>query len=188
MKQLGVYNGKEWQLVKVHQNGSVTLTRGKESVDLDSDYVSDHLELAYASTGHSAQGGGWKEVYGCFRGKESSTWAYNVITRPIKQLHLYTEIPVGTGDITHFWKAILKRDDEQKAALLQAEKAVRDKILADAKIRSGRPAEGVGYMEDAGAGGKNSESPSEAQPELPPTNPAIDMPEFPKQDGIDGIS
>jgi hypothetical protein len=188
IKQLGVYNGKEWQLAEVHPNGSVTLTHGKESVDLDSDYVSDHLELAYASTGHSAQGGGWKEVYGCFRGKESSTWAYNVITRPIKQLHLYAEIPVGTGDITHFWKAILKRDDEQKAALLQAEKAVRDKILADAKIRSGRPAEGVGYMEDAGAGGKNSESPSEAQPELPPTNPAIDMPEFPKQDGIDGIS
>ncbi len=186
MKQLGVYNGKEWQLVKVHQNGSVTLTRGKESVDLDSDYVSDHLELAYASTGHSAQGRGWDQVYGCFRGKESSTWAYNVITRPIKQLHLYAEIPVGTADITHFWKAIVESDDEQKAALLQAEKAVRDKVMANAKIRSGRPADVLGYMEDSRTGRKNSAS-DEALTELKSTIPPIDTPQTPNQDGIGEI-
>ena len=136
IKSMGVFNGREWRLEKVHHDGSVELNSGGTSVHLGADYVAEHLELAYASTGHSAQGGGWDEVHACFRGDETSTWAYNVITRAKNKLTLCTEIPIGTGDVTHFWKAVLQRDDEQIAALLQAEQAVRDAAVQRARTQA----------------------------------------------------
>ena len=78
-------------------------------------------------------------MYGCFRGAETSTWTYNVITRAKSALHLYTEIPTGTGDMGHFWKAVLQRDDEQIAALLQAEEAVRERVVEEVRKESWTP-------------------------------------------------
>lgn len=184
IKPIGVFNGKEWEVRAVNSNGSVVLSDGKRSVELNADYVSEHLELAYASTGHSAQGGGWDEVYGCFRGSESSTWTYNVITRAKMQLHLYAEIQVGTGDITHFWKAILKRDDEQIAALLQAEVEVREHAVAEARDAL-KPEPGSTRMnevlEKLRLKQRQIEEPQ--LPETPPLTPPLDPPLIPPTDG-----
>ena len=169
IKRLGVFNGREWRLMRVHHDGSVDLKSGRTSVRLDADYVSEHLELAYASTGHSAQGGGWDEVYGCFRGEETSTWAYNVITRSRNRLKLYTEIPVGTGDLTHFWKAVLQRDDEQIAALLQAEQNVREQAVSEARIAAAF--RGIRSALDDVSSSSLGESQKQSQPRINP-NPS----------------
>ena len=53
-----VKNGDEWVVQRVHPDGSVTVRRGNGSASetLSAQYVRDHLELAYATTAHRAQG------------------------------------------------------------------------------------------------------------------------------------
>lgn len=177
IKPIGVFNGKEWEVKAVRENGSVILSDGKQSVNLDAEYVSEHLELAYASTGHSAQGGGWDQVYGCFRGNESSTWAYNVITRAKMELHLFAEIQIGTGDMAHFWKAILQRDDEQIAALLQAEVEVTEQAIVQARDAL-KPEQGGTrlneVLEKLRLRQRQIEEPQ--PPQIPPLTPPLDPP------------
>ena len=53
-----VRNGDQWSVTGSHGDGSLTLQRlrGTAKVHLPADYVSEHVELAYASTAHRAQG------------------------------------------------------------------------------------------------------------------------------------
>jgi len=53
-----VKNGDEWRVVATHEDGALRVerVRGGESVLLPSGYVAQHVELAYASTVHRAQG------------------------------------------------------------------------------------------------------------------------------------
>lgn len=53
-----VKNGDEWRVTATHQDGSLGVARvkGMESVVLPARYVAQHVELAYASTVHRAQG------------------------------------------------------------------------------------------------------------------------------------
>jgi hypothetical protein len=53
-----VRNGDQWSVTGSHDDGSMTLQRlnGTGRVVLPADYVRDHVELAYASTAHRAQG------------------------------------------------------------------------------------------------------------------------------------
>ncbi len=53
-----VKNGDEWTVSTTHADGSMTVTRvnGHGSVVLPAKYVAEHVELAYATTAHRAQG------------------------------------------------------------------------------------------------------------------------------------
>ncbi|MBC3186972.1 AAA family ATPase [Corynebacterium sp. zg-331] len=54
-----VRNGQRWKIHTINPDGSVTATRiGDNPADvvLPSDYLREHTQLGYASTGHSAQG------------------------------------------------------------------------------------------------------------------------------------
>ncbi len=53
-----VRNGDQWTMTASHDDGAMTLHRlnGTGEVLLPADYVRDHVELAYASTAHRAQG------------------------------------------------------------------------------------------------------------------------------------
>jgi hypothetical protein len=53
-----VRNGDQWRVTDAHADGSLTLQRhhGTGKVCVRADYVREHVELAYASTAHRAQG------------------------------------------------------------------------------------------------------------------------------------
>jgi conjugative relaxase-like TrwC/TraI family protein len=53
-----VRNGDHWRVAESHADGSLTLQRrqGARRVHVPVDYVREHVELAYASTAHRAQG------------------------------------------------------------------------------------------------------------------------------------
>jgi conjugative relaxase-like TrwC/TraI family protein len=53
-----VKNGDRWRVTAVHEDGSVAVCRTGEhgEVVLPADYVTEHVELAYATTAHRAQG------------------------------------------------------------------------------------------------------------------------------------
>jgi hypothetical protein len=53
-----VRNGDQWRVTDAHEDGSLTLQRrnGIGKVHVPADYVREHVELAYASTAHRAQG------------------------------------------------------------------------------------------------------------------------------------
>ena len=53
-----VRNGDQWRVTDSHDDGSLTLQRrnGSGKVHVQADYVREHVELAYASTAHRAQG------------------------------------------------------------------------------------------------------------------------------------
>jgi hypothetical protein len=53
-----VRNGDQWRVTDSHDDGSLTLQRrnGSGKVHVPADYVHEHVELAYASTAHRAQG------------------------------------------------------------------------------------------------------------------------------------
>ena len=53
-----VRNGDQWRVTDSHADGSLTLQRrhGAGKVHVPADYVREHVELAYASTAHRAQG------------------------------------------------------------------------------------------------------------------------------------
>jgi len=53
-----VKNGDVWTVSATNTDGSMTVTRvnGNDSVVLPARYVADHVELAYATTAHRAQG------------------------------------------------------------------------------------------------------------------------------------
>jgi conjugative relaxase-like TrwC/TraI family protein len=56
--QAFVKNGDEWLVTRRHKGGDLTATRvdGGQTVRLPSDYVAEHVDLAYATTAYRAQG------------------------------------------------------------------------------------------------------------------------------------
>jgi conjugative relaxase-like TrwC/TraI family protein len=56
--QSWVRNGDRWSVVATFEDGAMTVKRahGAGELDLPADYVREHVELAYASTAHRAQG------------------------------------------------------------------------------------------------------------------------------------
>lgn len=54
-----VRNGQRWTIEDIHADGSVLVRRRDDetvTVTLPAEYVAEHVQLGYASTGHSAQG------------------------------------------------------------------------------------------------------------------------------------
>jgi conjugative relaxase-like TrwC/TraI family protein len=53
---LMVKNRDRWEITAIHRNGTVTVRGHTGSVRLPADYVTEHVELAYAQTSHASQG------------------------------------------------------------------------------------------------------------------------------------
>lgn len=54
-----VRNGQRWRVEAIHADGSITARRSDDTgaaIVLSPDYLGEHTQLGYASTGHSAQG------------------------------------------------------------------------------------------------------------------------------------
>ena len=88
-----VKNGDEWSVVATHEDGSLTVSRvrGRESVVLPARYVAQHVELAYASTVHRAQGRTVDTAHAFVSPTSTREVLYVALTRGSTANHLYVD-------------------------------------------------------------------------------------------------
>lgn len=101
-----VRNGQRWIIQDVHEDGSMTARRMDDThaiAHLPVDYVKDHVQLGYASTGHAAQGA---TVDTCHvvagLGQVDRAGVYVPLTRGRYENHLYLmDTRAGDPDTGH---------------------------------------------------------------------------------------
>ena len=88
-----VKNGDEWRVAQVHANGSLSVVRskGSGSVCLPSHYVREHVELAYASTAHRAQGRTFDTAHAFVSPTTTREVLYVALTRGADANNLYVD-------------------------------------------------------------------------------------------------
>ncbi|MGC1239914.1 MAG: MobF family relaxase [Acidimicrobiales bacterium] len=88
-----VKNGDEWRVVATHEDGalSVERVRGGEPVLLPARYVAQHVELAYASTVHRAQGRTVDTAHAFVSPTTTREVLYVALTRGSEANHLYVD-------------------------------------------------------------------------------------------------
>ena len=98
-----VKNGDRWTVVDVVQNGRgagglrVQHLKTGRLLELPASYVTDHTELGYACTVHTAQGVTADAMHGLANGEESRQQLYTMMTRGRHANHVYLGV-VGDGD------------------------------------------------------------------------------------------
>ena len=123
-----VRNGQRWQINQIHHDGGVTARRLDEtqaSVQLPGDYVGEHVQLGYASTGHGAQGA---TVDTCHVvagvGQVDRAGVYVPMTRGKVANHLYlAESQPGDPDTAHHH---LRVEERRESCLLYTSPSPRD--------------------------------------------------------------
>jgi len=97
-RRLAVFSGADfvknrdlWQVTDRHRDGSLTVqhTRHAGRVRLPAAYVAEHVELAYATTGHGAQGLTVDTAHALLGPGDSREYAYVAATRATSGNHLY---------------------------------------------------------------------------------------------------
>ena len=128
-----VRNGQRWQVETIHTGGDITVRRLDDTrarVRLGMDYVREHVQLGYASTGHAAQGATVdvaRVVAGA--GQVDAAGVYVPMTRGCEANYLYLaeampgDTETGHGDITPTVRR--KTADYARDLLVQA--ATRDR-------------------------------------------------------------
>jgi conjugative relaxase-like TrwC/TraI family protein len=88
-----VKNGDVWTVSATHPNGSMTVTRvsGRGSVVLPAKYVAEHVELAYATTAHRAQGRTVDTAHAFASPTTTREVLYVALTRGSESNHLYVD-------------------------------------------------------------------------------------------------
>jgi len=88
-----VKNGDVWTVSATHEDGSMTVTRviGRDSVVLPASYVAEHVELAYASTAHRAQGRTVDTTHAFASPTTTREVLYVSLTRGSESNHLYVD-------------------------------------------------------------------------------------------------
>jgi hypothetical protein len=88
-----VKNGDVWTVSATHADGSMTVTRvgGDGSVVLPVTYVAEHVELAYASTTHRAQGRTVDTAHAFASPTTTREVLYVALTRGSESNHLYVD-------------------------------------------------------------------------------------------------
>jgi conjugative relaxase-like TrwC/TraI family protein len=94
-----VKNGDRWEVLDVHRDGrlDVHAPRTHRRLTLPAGYVSDHVELGYASTIHGAQGLTADTCHGLVTGRESRQQLYTMLSRGRHANHAYVQV-TGDGD------------------------------------------------------------------------------------------
>jgi len=88
-----VKNGDVWTVSATHEDGSMTVTRvsGTGSVMLPANYVAEHVELAYATTAHRAQGRTVDSAHVFASPTTTREVLYVALTRGSDSNHLYVD-------------------------------------------------------------------------------------------------
>jgi conjugative relaxase-like TrwC/TraI family protein len=88
-----VKNGDVWTVSATHADGSMTVTRasGHGSVILPANYVAEHVELAYATTAHRAQGRTVDTAHAFTSPTTTREVLYVALTRGSESNHLYVD-------------------------------------------------------------------------------------------------
>ena len=88
-----VKNGDVWNVAATHVDGSMTVTRvsGHGSVILPASYVTEHVELAYATTAHRAQGRTVDSAHAFASPTTTREVLYVALTRGAHSNHLYVD-------------------------------------------------------------------------------------------------
>jgi hypothetical protein len=88
-----VKNGDEWRVVATRASGALKVerVRGGESVLLPARYVAQHVELAYASTVHRAQGRTVDTAHAFVSPTTTREVLYVALTRGSESNHLYVD-------------------------------------------------------------------------------------------------
>jgi len=88
-----VKNGDVWTVSATHEDGSLTVTRlnGRSTVVLPTSYVAEHVELAYASTAHRAQGRTVDTAHAFASPTTTREVLYVALTRGSESNHLYVD-------------------------------------------------------------------------------------------------
>jgi ATP-dependent exoDNAse (exonuclease V) alpha subunit len=87
-----VKNGDTWTITAHHRDGSITVRHHQHcgTVRLPADYVTDHLELAYAATAHRAQGATVDTTHALVTPEMTREALYVASTRGRTATHWYT--------------------------------------------------------------------------------------------------
>jgi conjugative relaxase-like TrwC/TraI family protein len=88
-----VKNGDVWTVSATHADGSMTVTRvdGQGSVNIPATYVREHIELAYATTVHRAQGRTVDTAHAFASPTTTREVLYVALTRGSNSNHLYVD-------------------------------------------------------------------------------------------------
>jgi DNA primase catalytic core len=94
-----VKNGDRWTVLEVDPMGGLHVrhTQSGRHVQLPASYVTESVELGYATTTHTAQGVTADTMHGLLSGSESRQQAYTMLTRGREANHAYVVV-VGDGD------------------------------------------------------------------------------------------
>jgi hypothetical protein len=94
-----VKNGDRWTVLKVNRGGDLTVRhhRNGRTVRLLASYVTESVELGYATTVHTAQGVTADTMHGLVSSEDSRQQLYTMLTRGRIANHLYLQV-VGDGD------------------------------------------------------------------------------------------
>lgn len=131
-----VMNGQVLRLDRLHKDGSITATDTKtgERIALDSDYITNNVQLGYASTIHRCQGATVDTAHivadssldrnglyvGLTRGKRENR-IYTVLdARPdelAEDAHFHSAGDTQPGDAHSILRGIVARDNSQRSAL-----------------------------------------------------------------------
>ncbi len=126
-----VKNGDRWTVLTAHQDGGLRVkhSRSGRTIHLPASYVRESVELAYATTIHTAQGITADTMHGLITGNQSRQQLYTMCTRGRLHNHIYLQL-VGDGDphtlirpdtirpstATELLEHILSRDDIPRSA------------------------------------------------------------------------
>uniref|UniRef100_UPI0012650B9B MobF family relaxase n=1 Tax=Segeticoccus rhizosphaerae TaxID=1104777 RepID=UPI0012650B9B len=126
-----VKNGDRWTVLALTNNGGLRVqhTRHGHTVTLPAGYVTESVELGYATTVHAAQGVSVDTMHGLATGDQSRQQLYTMLTRGKHANHVYLQV-AGDGDPhsvirpemnhpqtpTDLLENILARDDAPRSA------------------------------------------------------------------------
>ncbi|MCW2754800.1 MAG: primase catalytic core, N-terminal domain [Marmoricola sp.] len=146
-----VRNGDRWQLIDIRADGAVLVRslRGGALRELPAAYVSEHVQLGYASTVHSAQGLTSETCHIVATGSESREVLYVALTRGRETNHVYLGGGLAGNPHTildpetlapstaiEVLARVLDREESQTSAVTaRRELADPDRRLAEAALR-----------------------------------------------------
>ncbi len=126
-----VRNGDRWRITAVRRDGAIDVQhlRNHNRLTLPAWYVTESVELGYATTIHAAQGITADTCHGLLTGEESRQQAYTMLTRGRHANHAWLQVdsadthiaPVDPGllqpaSATQLLEAVIGRDDAPASA------------------------------------------------------------------------
>ncbi|MEK8228702.1 hypothetical protein NKG05_25940 [Oerskovia sp. M15] len=145
-----VKNGDRWIVTSVRADGGLDVQHATSRLHatLPAAYVSDHVDLGYAATVHTAQGITTDVVHGLVTGTEDRQMLYTMLTRGRVENHAHLmldagethAVPSSVADrmrsATEVLEGVLARDGAAaSASSVQARAASPAALLRDAAVR-----------------------------------------------------